>query len=287
MEHNHLIGGELPVRRIGLGTMRFSDDPGRRHGATAPVWRPPTDRDALVELIRTAVARGVDLFDTADAYGLGEGERLLAEALSGVSEEVAVATKVGVVRPAPDQWVPLGHPDYLRQQIELSRRRLNRDTLDLVYLHRIDQAYPLADQVGALAEAVEAGKVRHIGLSEATADQVAQAAETAPVAAVQNLYNLAERGHEAVVDRAREVGAAFVPFFPISFETGAFPGLNEVAEERATGPRQVALAWLLHRGPNVVPIPGTTSAAHLDENLGALDLDLSEAELTRIEDRAR
>ncbi|GAB3648010.1 aldo/keto reductase [Glycomyces tarimensis] len=262
--------------------MRFTDTPGVRHSGTAPVWEPPTDRQTLVRLIRTAVDLGVNLFDTADAYGLGEGERLLAEALSEAPDDVAVATKVGVVRPGPGGWVPLGHPDYLRQQIELSRRRLQRETLELVYLHRIDDAFPIADQVGALAESVAAGKIRHIGLSEANVEQLAEAVEVAPIAAVQNLYNLAERGHQDVLDKTEELGIAFVPFFPLSFDTGAFPGLAEVAKDHDATVQQIALAWLLHRGPNVVPIPGTTSVAHLKKNLDALNLALTEAELAQI-----
>ncbi|MER7417881.1 aldo/keto reductase [Micromonospora peucetia] len=278
----YFLGGDLPIRRIGLGTMRFSDHPGDRRGATAPVWAPPTDRTALLRLIRDAVDRGVNFFDTADAYGLGAGEELVAEALTAAPDDVVVATKVGILRPAPDAWVPLGHPDYLRQQVELSLRRLGRDTIDLLYLHRVDEAYPLADQVGALARAVEEGKVRHLGLSEVSVAQLDEALRVAPVAAVQNLYNLVARDHDKVVDRAAELGIAFVPFFPLSFDTTDAPGLDQVAEAVGATARQVALAWLLHRSPNVVPIPGTASPAHLAENLAALDLALPTHEFARL-----
>lgn len=278
-DKNYLLGGDLPVRRIGLGTMRFSDHPGARRGATAPVWAAPTDREALLRLIRDAVDKGVNFFDTADAYALGAGEELVAEALTGAPDDVVVATKVGVLRPSPEAWVPLGHPDYLRQQVELSLRRLGRETIDLLYLHRIDENYPIADQVGALAEAVAEGKVRHLGLSEATVSQLEAALEVAPVAAVQNLYNLAARDHDQVVDRTAELGIAFVPFFPLSFDTTEVAGLEQVANALGATAGQVALAWLLHRSPHVVPIPGTTSTAHLDENLAALDLVLSADDL--------
>lgn len=279
---NHLIGGALPVNRVGLGTMRFADNAGARKGPTAPIWTPPVDRASLVDLIRSAVHRGVNLLDTADAYALGAGEELVAEALSGVSEEVVVSTKVGVLRPDPASWVPLGHPDYLRQQIELSLRRLGRETIDLLYLHRVDPAFPIEDQVGALAGAVEAGKVRHIGLSEVTVEQLDAAAEVTEIAAVQNLYNLAARDHEAVLDRAGELGAAFVPFFPLSFEAEAVPGLEKTAAALEVTTGQIALAWLLHRAPHVVPIPGTTSLGHLEENLAALDIELSERDMAAL-----
>lgn len=280
---NALLGGDLPVRRLGLGTMRLADDPSVRRGPTAPVWEPPTDRRELLGLIRTAVDLGVNLVDTADAYALGAGEELVAEALSVVETDVVVATKVGLLRPRPDAWVPLGHPDFLRQQIELSLRRLGRDAIDLLYLHRIDENYPLADQVGVLAEAVTAGKVRHLGLSEVSVAQLDAAHEVAPVAAVQNLYNYAAREHDAVADRTRELGALFVPFFPISFDAAAHPRLETVARSRAATPQQVALAWLLHRSPHVVPIPGTSSERHLRENLAALALELSGDELADLD----
>ncbi len=275
------LGGDLHVRRIGLGTMRFADGPANRRGASAPVWAAPTDRADLTRLVREATDAGVNLFDTADAYALGEGERLLGEALAGVSD-VVLATKVGVVRPDPVTWVPLGHPDYLRQQVELSLRRLGRDVIDLVYLHRIDPAYPLAEQVGALTDAVHAGKVRHLGLSEATAEQVDAARSVAPIAAVQNLYNLTDRSHDAVVEHTRNSGTAFVPFFPLSFDHAAVPSLGEVAAEHGITPNQVALAWLLHRGPHLLPIPGTTSIRHLKENLASLDTELSADQLARL-----
>ncbi|WTW96451.1 aldo/keto reductase [Streptomycetaceae bacterium NBC_01309] len=279
------LGGDLTIRRIGFGAMRLADGPERPPDpAAAPIWRPPADRAAAVAVLRKAVDLGADLVDTADAYALGANEELVAEALHPYRGSVAVATKVGVVRPAPDEWVPLGHPAYLRQQAELALRRLRVERLDLLYLHRLDPAYPVADQVGALRRLQEEGKVRHIGLSEVTVDQLREAAETAPIAAVQNLYNLAARGHDDVVEYAAEHGIAFVPFFPIAMGAHAGPDgpVAEVAREIGATPAQTALAWLLRRTDTVVPIPGTSSETHLRENLAALEVALSDEQFARL-----
>ncbi|MFB7392930.1 aldo/keto reductase [Streptomyces sp. NPDC056534] len=278
------LGGDLPVRRIGYGTMRLADGPGDPTGPEARVWTAPADRAAAIALLRTAAEAGVTLFDTADAYALGAGEELLAEALRPYGEGVAVATKVGVVRPSPTEWVPLGHPAYLRQQAELSLRRLRTERIDLLHLHRLDEAFPVAEQIGALRQLQDEGKVRHIGLSEVTVAQLAEAEAVAPIAAVQNLYNLANRGHEAVVEHTAGRGIAFVPFFPVAMGGHAGPEgpVARVAREIGATPSQTALAWLLHRAPHILPIPGTTSAAHLVENLGALDVTLTEEQFARL-----
>ncbi|MFF0476103.1 aldo/keto reductase [Streptomyces sp. NPDC004284] len=278
------LGGDLPVRRIGYGTMRLADGPGDPTGPEARIWTAPADRAAAVGLLRTAAEAGVTLFDTADAYALGAGEELLAEALAPYGDGVAVATKVGVVRPSPTEWVPLGHPAYLRQQAELSLRRLRTERIDLLYLHRLDENVPVAEQMGALKRLQEEGKVRHIGLSEVTVEQLTEAEATAPVAAVQNLYNLATRGHEPMVDHTAGRGIAFVPFFPVAMGGHAGPDgpVARVARELGATPSQTALAWLLHRAPHVLPIPGTSSAAHLLENLGALDVTLTEEQFARL-----
>ncbi|MFD8206362.1 aldo/keto reductase [Streptomyces sp. NPDC059695] len=278
------LGGDLPVRRVGYGTMRLADGPGDPSGPEARIWSPPADRAAAVSLLRTAAEAGVTLFDTADAYALGAGEELLAEALHPYGDGVAVATKVGVVRPSPTEWVPLGHPAYLRQQAELSLRRLRTERIDLLYLHRLDGDVPVAEQVGALRRLQEEGKVRHIGLSEVTVAQLEEAEEVAPIAAVQNLYNLAARDHEDVVEHTAGRGIAFVPFFPVAMGGHAGPDgpVARVAREVGATPSQTALAWLLHRAPHLLPIPGTTSAAHLVENLGALDVSLSEEQFARL-----
>lgn len=280
------LGGDLPVRRIGYGTMRLADGPGDPTGPEARIWSAPADRAAALALLRTAAEAGVTLFDTADAYALGAGEELLGEALRPYGDAVAVATKVGVVRPSPTEWVPLGHPAYLRQQAELSLRRLGTERIDLLYLHRLDENYPVAEQVGALRRLQEEGKVRHVGLSEVTVAQLEEAESVTPIAAVQNLYNLATRDHEAVVEHTAGRGIAFVPFFPIAMGGHAGPDgpVARVAREVGATPSQTALAWLLHRAPHIVPIPGTSSAAHLLENLGALDLTLTEEQFARLEE---
>ncbi|MFD3534354.1 aldo/keto reductase [Streptomyces sp. NPDC058664] len=279
------LGGDLPVRRVGYGTMRLADGPGDPTGPEARIWTAPADRAAAVALLRTAAESGVTLFDTADAYALGAGEELLAEALHPFGDGIAVATKVGVVRPSPTEWVPLGHPAYLRQQAELSLRRLRTERIDLLHLHRLDENFPVAEQVGALRQLQEEGKVRHIGLSEVTVVQLAEAEEVAPIAAVQNLYNLATRDHEAVVEHTAGRGIAFVPFFPVAMGGHAGPDgpVARIAREVGATPSQTALAWLLHRAPHIVPIPGTSSAAHLVENLGALDVTLTEEQFARLD----
>ncbi|KUJ64530.1 oxidoreductase [Streptomyces albus subsp. albus] len=284
------LGGDLPVHRVGFGTMRLADAPDQRSGATAPIWQPPTDRATLLALLRRAAELGVTYFDTADAYALGAGEELLAEALHPYrAQGITVATKVGVVRPGPTEWVPLGHPAYLRQQAEHSLRRLRVERIDLLYLHRIDPAYPLADQIGALKQLQDEGKVRHIGLSEVGVAEIDAAARIAPVSAVQNLYNLAAREHDAVIDHTAERGIAFVPYFPIAMGDHAGPDgpLAAVSREVGATPAQTALAWLLHRAPNVVPIPGTSSPHHLAENLRAARIALTAEQFTRIDEESR
>ncbi|MFF5493031.1 aldo/keto reductase [Streptomyces aquilus] len=274
------LGGDLAVRRIGYGAMRLANAPHERSGTTAPIWTAPTDRAESIALLRKAVDLGVHLFDTADAYALGANEELLAEALQPHRDAVVIATKVGVLRPSPAEWITHGHPAYLRQQAELSLRRLRTDRLDLLYLHRIDPAYPLADQIGALGQLQEEGKVRHIGLSEVSVAEIEEAARIAPIASVQNVYNLAERGHDPVIDHTAERGIAFVPYFPVS--GGGQEALSQVAAELGATPSQTALAWLLHRAPNVLPIPGTSSPAHLAENAFALELALTDDQFKRL-----
>lgn len=279
------LGGDLPVRRIGLGTMRLTDATGDGTQAGARIWRAPADPSAAIALLRRAVDLGVQLIDTADAYALGESEELVAEALHPYPDDVVIATKVGNVRPTPTEWVPLGHPAYLKQQAELSLRRLRVETIDLLQLHRLDPAYPVADQVGALAELREQGKVRHIGLSEVTVDQLEVARAAAPISAVQNFYNLSARDHDPVVDHTGAHGIAFIPFFPLAIGDHARPGgpVDTVARRLGVLPSQVALAWQLHRAPHILPIPGTTSIAHLEENLGAADLRLGDDDLADLE----
>ncbi|GAA2690941.1 aldo/keto reductase [Streptomyces aculeolatus] len=277
------LGGDMPVGRIGYGTMRLTDHPGIPP-SEAVIWEPPRDRAGAVAVLRRAVELGVGLVDTADSYALGAVEEIVAEALYPYADGVVVATKAGLARPGPGKWVPLGRPEYLRQQAELSLRRLRTDCIDLFQLHRVDPGVPLADQVGALRELQEEGKVRHIGLSEVDVDQVREARGTAEIASVQNLYNLAMRQHEAVVDYTAAEGIAFLPYFPMAVGELAAPGVPvaEVAAELGATTAQTALAWLLRRARNVLPIPGTTSLGHLAENVAALDLTMSDDQFARL-----
>lgn len=279
-----LLGGDLRVRRLGFGTMRLTDATGDGTQDGARIWRAPADPAGAIGLLRSAVNGGAQVIDTADAYALGESEELIARALHPYPEDLVIATKAGVVRPSPTEWVPLGHPAYLRQQVELSLRRLRLDAIPLLHLHRLDPAYPIADQVGALAELRNQGKIRHIGLSEVSVAELEEALHSAPIASVQNLYNVAARSHDAVLERARAANIAFIPFFPLAIGSLARAGsaVDEVARELDATASQVALAWLLHRAPNVLPIPGTTSLAHLEQNLDAGALSLTGEQFRRI-----
>lgn len=278
------IGGELPVRRIGLGTMRLTDATGDGTQEGARIWRASADPAEDILLLRRAAELGVQLIDTADAYALGESEELIARALRPYADDLVIATKVGLVRPSPNEWIPLGHPAYLKQQVELSLRRLRVERIGLLQLHRLDPGFPIADQVGALTELREEGKIAHIGLSEVSVDELEEARLTAPIAAVQNLYNLAARDHDAVLDHAASCGIAFLPFFPLAIGGLARAGsaVESIAQELGATASQVALAWLLHRAPNVLPIPGTTSVSHVEQNLAAGRIRLSDEQFQRL-----
>ena len=275
------LGGDLAIRRIGFGAMRLTDATGDGTQAGARIWQAPADPAAAIAVLRRAVELGVQFIDTADSYALGENEELIARALHPYGEDLVIGTKVGNLRPSPEEWVPLGHPAYLRQQVELSLRRLRLDRIDLVSLHRLDPAYPISDQVGALAELRAEGKIRYIGLSEVSVAEIDEALAVAPIAAVQNLYNVGARDHDPVVDYTAARGIAFVPFFPLAVgaHTRASGMLDEVARRHGVLPGQVAIAWLLRRSANVVPIPGTTSVRHLEENLADSSVALSDDDL--------
>lgn len=262
--------------------MRLADGPGP--SSQSLVWSAPADPARARTVLTRAVELGVDLIDTADAYGVGANEELVASALHPYTDRVVISTKVGVVRPSPTEWVPMGNPDYLKQQAELSLRRLGVDRLDLLFLHRVDPKVPLADQIGALKELKDAGKVRHIGLSEVSVEEIEASERITPVAAVQSLYNVADRGNEPVVDHCAERGIAFLAYFPLAIgehAEGRGP-LAAVAEEIGATPSQTALAWLLHRDPCVLPIPGTSSVTHLEENQAALDIELTPEQISRL-----
>lgn len=267
-----VIGGDLRVDRLGYGAMRLTGDPG--------IFTPPKDRAGAIAVLRRAVELGVNFIDTADAYALGDNETLIAEALHPYRDDVVIATKGGNTRPSPEEWVAFGKPAYIRQQAELSLRRLKTDRIDLYQLHRLDPNLPVADQIETVAALQREGKIRHIGLSEVTVDQLKQAEEVAPIASVQNLYNLVTRQSEDVLDYTAEQGVAFIPWFPIAAGQHAGPDgpIAKIAAEAGATPAQTALAWLLRRSDNIVPIPGTSSIAHLEENVAAREVVLTDAQ---------
>jgi pyridoxine 4-dehydrogenase len=264
------LGGELTVNRLGFGAMRLTGK---------GVWGPPADRDECLRVLRRAVELGVDFIDTADSYGPYVSEELIREALYPY-DGVVIATKAGLLRTGPDVWEPLGFPAYLRQECELSLRRLGVDTIDLFQLHRIDPKFPAEDQIGELARLQQEGKIRHIGLSEVDADQLAAARAVVPIVSVQNMYNLTMRGSEAVLDVCEAEQIAFIPWFPLAAGPLAAPDgpLQRIAAGHGATPSQLALAWLLHRSPVMLPIPGTSKVAHLEENVAAAAIALTEAE---------
>lgn len=269
-----LIGGELLVHRIGFGAMRITG-PG--------IWGPPSDPQRAIATIRTAVELGVNHIDTADAYGPHTSETLIAQALRPYPDDLVIATKGGMTRPAPDQWKPHGHPDYLRRCVHDSLQRLGRDHVDLYYLHRIDPAYPLADQLGVLVELQQAGKIRHVGISKVTRAQLSQARTHASIAAVQNPCNIAETDDD-VHDECVRTGTAYVTYRPLGKGQliKAPTGSTRSTDTRGATRTQQLLEWLLRRSPVTLPIPGTSSPDHVRENVHAtahnyLDINSDEA----------
>jgi aryl-alcohol dehydrogenase-like predicted oxidoreductase len=274
------IGGDLPVNRLGFGTMRLTG-PG--------IWGEPADRAEAVHVLRRSVELGVTFVDTADSYGPFTAEQLIREALHPYPDDLVIATKGGLTRQGPDQWLPVGRPEYLRQQVELSLRHLGLDRIDLYQLHRIDPQVPLADQLGALSELRQAGKIRHIGLSQVSVAELEEARTITEIVSVQNLYNLADRTSEDVLAYAETHGIGFIPWFPMATGRLARPGgpLETIAKEYGATPAQLALAWLLRRSPVMLPIPGTTSVAHLEENIGAARLHLADSAHHALSDASR
>ena len=270
------IGGDLPVHRLGYGAMQLPG-PG--------VWGEPADPDNARRVLRAAVEQGVDFIDTADSYGPLVSEQIIAEALHPYPEGLVIATKAGLTRQGPGIWTPVGRPAYLKQQVELSLRTLRLERIDLIQLHRIDAEVPLADQLGAFKELQDEGKVRHIGVSEVSVAELEQARQIVNVVSVQNLYNLTNRQSQDVLDHATEHGIGFIPWFPIATGDLAAPDspVADIARELDATPSQVALAWLLHTSPVVLPIPGTKSLEHLAENLGAAQLRLSDEDMARLD----
>jgi len=274
------IGGKLPVTRLGYGAMQLTG-PG--------VWGDPKDPDEAVRVLRRAVDLGVNFIDTADSYGPVVAEELIRKALHPYPSDLVIATKAGLTRHGPGIWMPLGRPEYLRQQAEMSLRHLGVEQIPLFQLHRIDPQVPLEDQVGELRTLREEGKIRYIGLSEVTVSQLRAASEIAPIATVQNLYNLANRSAEELLDYSAANGIGFIPWFPLATGELAKPGgpLAEMAAEAGASPSQLALAWLLHRSPVMLPIPGTSSVRHLEDNVAAALIELPDGEYASLEAAVR
>ncbi|MGB8021556.1 MAG: aldo/keto reductase [Candidatus Nanopelagicales bacterium] len=260
------IGGDLPVHRLGFGAMRITG-PG--------IWGEPADRGEAIRLLRRAVELGVDFIDTADSYGPNVSEELIREALHPY-DGIVVATKGGLTRQGPNRWAPVGSPYYLRQCVEMSLRRLGVDCIDLYQLHRIDTTVPLADQLGALHGMQRAGKIRHIGISQVTAEDYSAARGIIDVVSVQNLYNLSDRRSESVLQACERDGIAFIPWFPVAAGPLAAPEgpLARLVARTGIPAAQLSLAWLLQRSPVMLPIPGTSSIAHLEENCAAAGVTL-------------
>jgi aryl-alcohol dehydrogenase-like predicted oxidoreductase len=286
-----VLGGDLTVHRLGYGAMHLTG-PG--------FWGPPEDPDHAKKLLRRAVRElGVNFIDTADSYGPGYNEQIIREALHPYPENLVISTKGGMLRTGPDDWVraegrtpyiqALGRPEYLRQQAELSLHRLGVDCLGLYQLHRVDETVPLEDQLGALADLKQQGKVRHIGLSgqpEVTIDQLETARNIVDIAAVENLYNIADRAGEPVLRYAEKHQMAFIPWFPLGHGDLVGPSsiLTKAAEKHGVSGARLGLAWLLRQSPNTLLIPGTTSIAHLEDNLRAADVELSDEQWSEIEE---
>ncbi|MFZ0832409.1 MAG: aldo/keto reductase [Mycobacterium sp.] len=271
------LGGDLTVNRLGFGAMRLTGK---------GVWGPPDDHDECVRVLRRAVELGVNFIDTADSYGPHVSEELINEALHPYPGDLVIATKAGLVRPGPDDWRPLGFPPYLRQECELSLRRLGIDRIDLFQLHRVDSKFPLEDQLGELAALQQEGKIRHIGLSEVDVEQLRAAQQVTPVVSVQNMYNLSMRSAEPVLEACEAGGIGFIPWFPLAAgPLAASDGpLQQIAAEHHASPSQLALAWLLKRSPVMLPIPGTSKVPHLEENVAAAEITLSDEEFDALTD---
>jgi pyridoxine 4-dehydrogenase len=273
------LGGDLTVNRLGYGSMRLTG-PG--------IWGEPKDLNEARKVLQRAVELGVNFIDTADSYGPEVSENLIAEALYPYSKDLVIATKGGLTRSGPNKWEPVGRPEYLRQCVEMSLRRLKVERIDLYQLHRIDPKVPVEESLGALKDFQKAGKIRHIGLSEVSAAEIDQAQKTVKIVSVQNQYNLSDRRHEKVLKYSEEHNLAFIPWFPVAAGKLAQEGgpLDEAAKRHKATIAQVSLAWLLQHSPVMLPIPGTSSLKHLEENMGAANVQLSPEEWKAIESAA-
>ncbi|WP_214463414.1 aldo/keto reductase [Levilactobacillus brevis] len=280
MEKTFTFDSDLTVNRLGYGTMQLTGD---------GVWGPVADPDNAVKVVETAIDHGVNFIDTADAYGPFYANLYLRDALKNRPDNhVMVATKVGNTRQGPDVWTPVGVPAYLRQQVEMNLFTLGLDHIDLLQLHRVDPNVPLADQIGVLKDMQDEGKIKHIGLSQVSVDQLKEATAIAPIVSVQNMYNLSNRQDEDVLDYADAHHIAFIPWFPLA--TGELikdATLTNIAQKYSASPAQIALAWLLKRSDVILPIPGTKSSDHELQNIQAQDIDLSQADFDALKALAK
>jgi pyridoxine 4-dehydrogenase len=274
--HTFKIGADLEVRRLGFGAMRITGD---------GIWGPPDDPEGARRLLRRVVELGVNLIDTADSYGPEVSENLIAEALHPYPDGLVIATKGGMRRTGPGQWPRDGRPERLKQCCEASLRRLRLDRIDLYQLHSPDPRVPLEDSMGALKELQDEGKIRHVGVSNVSVEELARARAVVEVVTVQNRYNLTERHSESVLEACERDGLGFIPWFPLAIGELARPGgpLHDLARRHDAAPGQLALAWLLARSPVMLPIPGTASIEHLEENVAAQSIELDPDEVERLE----
>ncbi len=272
------LGGTDSVNRLGFGAMRITGQ---------GIWGEPTDRDAAVRLLQSLPDLGVDFIDTADSYGPFVSEDLIAEALAPY-DKVLVATKGGLTRHGPGIWAPVGRPEYLRQCVLMSLRRLKVEQIGLWQLHRIDPKVPQGEQFGVIADLLKEGLIKHAGLSQVSVEEIEAARKVFPVASVQNLYNLSDRSSEAVVDYCAGAGIGFIPWFPLAAGKLAAPGttLDAIVHKTNATPGQIALAWILKRSPVMLPIPGTSDAAHLEDNVRAAEIRLSDEDWRALEAQA-
>lgn len=274
------IGGDLTVHRLGYGAMRITGD---------GIWGEPKDVEGAKKVLRRAVELGVNFIDTADAYGPAVSERLIGDALAPYAKGVVIATKAGLARTGPNKWEPLGRPAYLRQQVELSLRWLKVERIDLWQLHRIDPKTPVEESLGEIVKLQQEGKIRHVGLSEVKPHEIDQARKVVKIVSVQNKYNIGDREHEDTLEYCEKNGLAFIPWFPVAAGKLAQPGgkLDAAAKKHGATVSQLSLAWLLHRSKVMLPIPGTSSVKHLEENVAAASVQLSDAEWAEIEAAAK
>ena len=270
------LGGDMEIHRLGFGAMRITGK---------GIWGEPSDREEAKRVLRRAVELGVDFIDTADSYGPDVSEELIGQTLAPYKKGLVIATKAGLVRTGPDQWIPLGRAEYITQQVEMSLRHLKLERLDLWQLHRIDPKTPVEESLGAAKKLQEQGKIRHIGLSEVSVAEIEKARKIVEIVSVQNEYNLTTRKSEDIVSYCDQNKLGFIPWFPVAAGKLAAPGgkLDQIAKKHGATVAQLSIAWLLHRSPVMLPIPGTSSVKHLEENLKSVEIYLSDGEWNEVE----